>query len=225
MKFENKAQIGLGIFTVPDIARVLNLKYYKVERLLNDYWDKRFANELGARYSWSDGKSRAVSFHTLVEFYMFYQLKEAGVSSQNILKAHEVLSAKFNTPFPFATSGIIKKVGAAGSKVVFKKSKEQILDLDFTGQLNLQFIVDFIKKLDFDQNELASRLWPLGKQKAVVVDPHHQFGQPTVAGTNILTITIYNMYLSKDPIPFIAATYGLKEAAVKDAIDFCKLAA
>src|SRR5436190_10124475 len=111
MQFENKSRIGSGIFTVPDIARVLNLQYYKVERLLNDYWDKRFANALGAKYSWSDGKSRAVSFHTLIEFYVFYQLKEAGVNSKDILSAHQELSDWHKTPFPFATSTIISKVG------------------------------------------------------------------------------------------------------------------
>src|SRR3990172_3100264 len=106
MLFENKPKIGLGIFTVPDIARILNLKYYKVERILNDYWDNRFANDLGSKYSWTDGKSKAVSFHTLVEFYIFYQFKEAGVTTKSILKAHQELSIWYKTPFPFATSHI-----------------------------------------------------------------------------------------------------------------------
>ena len=72
MHFENKLEIGYGIYTMPDLANILNLKYYKVQRLLNEYWDKKFGSELGERYSWSDGKSKAVSFHTLVEFYIFF---------------------------------------------------------------------------------------------------------------------------------------------------------
>ena len=220
--FENKSNIGFGIFTIPDMARILNLKYYKVERLLNEYWDNRFASDLGKKYSWTDGNSKAVSFHTLVEFYIFYQLKECGIDSKHILKAHEELSKRYNTLFPFATSSIINKMGTAGKKIVFNLNDGNILDLNFTNQLNLHFIIDFIKKLEFDQKDLAARLWPIGKDKKVVVDPHHQFGQPTIAGTNILAITVYNMFLAHEPVLFIASSYGIKENEISDAIEFCE---
>mgnify|MGYP006915293802 CR=1 FL=1 len=72
MKFENHVELGSGIFTVSDIATILNLKYFKVYKLLNEYWDNRFATQLGQKYSWSVHNTKAVSFHTLVEFYIFF---------------------------------------------------------------------------------------------------------------------------------------------------------
>jgi len=225
MKFENKPQLGYGIYTVPDLARILNLKYYKVQRLLNDYWDKRFAPELGERYSWSDGKSKAVSFHTLVEFYTFFQFREAGAVTKEILKAHQELSKIFKTPFPFATSKILDGLNTAGKKIVFQFNEEQIINLDMTRQFNLKFIKDFMKKLDFENGDLASRLWPLGKHNSVVVDPHHQLGQPTIAGTNIIPLTIFRMSEANEPLPFIAATFEISEKQVKNALTFCERAA
>ena len=225
MIFENKPEIGWGIFTIPDLARILNLKYHKVQKVLNEYWDTRFAAQLGSKYSWTDGKSRAVTFHTLVEFYIYYRFKEAGANTKDILKAHQELSERFDTPFPFASSQIINKVGTFGKKIVISLDPEHIMDLNNTRQLKLHFIKSFITKLDFDGNDLASRFWPLGKEKSVVVDPHHQFGQPTIAGSNILTATVFNMYLAKEPVPFIASTFGLNDKSVADAIDFCKNAA
>ena len=82
MDFENKVEIGNGIYTLPDLAKILDLDYYKIRRLLNEYWDKRFAKDFRSKYSWLVGNSRAVSFHTLIEFYIFYQFKDLGVSTQ-----------------------------------------------------------------------------------------------------------------------------------------------
>ena len=82
-----------------------------------------------------------------------------------------------------------------------------------------------MNKLDFDGEDLALRLWPLGKSKKIVIDPDHQFGQPTINGTNIIPSTLYQLYKAKEPISFIAATYDISENAVKDAIQYCKKAA
>lgn len=225
MKFENKAEIGNGIYTLPDLASILNLDYRKIRRLLIEYWDKRLTNDFIDKYSWSIGKHRAVSFHTLVEFYIFYQLKESGVSTQNILKAHKELSLGYNTPFPFAQSHILDGLNCFGKRIVFEIDKDLIIDLDSTKQLNLKFIKEFMSKLEFDNNSLAKRLYPMGKKNSVVVDPKHQFGQPTIKGTNLFPETIYKLYLNKESKKFIASSYDLSLKQVNDAIEFCKLAA
>lgn len=225
MKFENKAEIGTGIYTLPDLARILNLDYHKVQRLLNEYWDKRLAEEFSEKYSWTVGNSKAVSFHTLIEFYVFYQLKESGVSTQGILKAHKELSQIFNTPFPFAKSEILDGINCFGKKIVFEINKDEIINLDSTKQLNLKFIKNFMHKLEFDSNSLAMRLYPLGKKNSVIVDPKHQFGQPTIQGTNLFPETIYNLYKKKETKKFIASSYDISVKQVNDAIDYCKTAA
>ena len=222
MEFENKAEIGNGIYTLPDLASILNLEYHKVQRLVNEYWDKRLANNFSKKYSWSLGKNKAVSFHTLVEFYIFYQLKESGVSTQRILKAHKDLSEMFKTPFPFAKSEILNGINSFGKKIVFELTHGDIIDLDSTKQLNLKFIKSFMKKLDFDNNNLAERLYPLGKENSVIVDPKHQFGQPTINGTNLFPETIYNLHINKESKKFIAYSYEISIKQVSDAIEYCK---
>lgn len=222
MSFANKPIIGQGIYTVPDLAEILNLKYYKVQNLLNEYWNKRFVEESHDEYSWTDGKSKAVNFYTLIEFYTFFQFKEAGVPTQKILTAHIELSKMFNTPFPFATSGILEGLGSVGKKIIFEFNDEEFINLDMTKQLNLKFIKEFISKIEFGDKRLAIRLWPLGKERTIVVDPEHQFGQPTIAGTNILPFTVYSMKKAKEPISFIADTYGISHKQINDAITYCK---
>lgn len=221
MEFENKAKIGYGIYTLSDLARILGLDYQKVRRLLNEYWDKRFSGDFGEKYSWTVKNSRAVSFHTLIEFYIFYQIKAAGVSTQRILMAHQELAMMYNTPFPFANSVILNGLHCVGKKIVFEIEKGNIIDLDSTKQLNLQFVKEFIRKLDFDSKNIALRLYPLGKSNSIVVDPNHQFGQATISGTNIFPETIFNLHKKKETKRFISKSYGLSLKQVSDAIDYC----
>lgn len=222
MDFEDKVEIGNGIYTLPDLAKILDLDYHKVRRLLNEYWENRFGNNLNAKYSWSSGNTKAVSFRTLVEFYVYYHFKHAGISTQNILKAHLELAKMFDTPFPFANSNILQSIYCSGKKILFEVEEDNIINLDFTKQLNLTFIMDFVKKLEFDNNNIAKRLYPLGKRNSVIIDPKHQFGQPTILGTNLFPETIYNLHLRKESKKIISASFGISIKQVNDAIKFCE---
>lgn len=101
MIFENKPQLGLGIYTPAEIAQILRLPYYKVNRWIDKYWDGELGHEFEQRYSWKTDNSKAVSFHTLVEFYVMMQLADAGVKTRKVFEAHKELSQIFNTNFPF----------------------------------------------------------------------------------------------------------------------------
>jgi uncharacterized protein (DUF433 family) len=221
--FENKAQLGSGIYTVPDIARLLNIPNYKANRWLK-YWNKWLGEKFHESYSWEIGNSKAVNFRALVEFYVFYQFAEAGVNTKEILKTHEVLSAKFHTKVPFADARIIKRLNSDGSKVFIKAKSGPLVVLDGSDQSAFGFIKTFFKKLDFD-GPVASRLWPMGKNKSIVCDPKRQFGQPVIDNTNIFPETIYQLHLGGETNKMIAALYDLSIKQVNNAIEFAKLAA
>lgn len=103
MLFENELKLGNGIYTVRDVSLILRLPYYKVSRWLNKYWNGRLGEVFKQNYSWAVNDSKAVGFHTLVEFYVLMQLGEAGVSTNTVLKAHIQLSKKLKTAFPFCS--------------------------------------------------------------------------------------------------------------------------
>ncbi|MDQ2719445.1 MAG: DUF433 domain-containing protein [Bacteroidota bacterium] len=224
MNFENILAIGNGIYTVPDVANILRLPYHKVNTWLNEYWDGKLGKAFKGKYSWRIDSTRAVGFHTLVEFYVMMQFSEAGVKPAQVLKAHSELSKSHNTFFPFAQKQIIENISTDGKRI-YLDINGTVITLDGSRQFNLDFIKLFFKKIEFDKELLATRLWPLGKDKAVVCDPQHKFGQPIIDGTNIQTEAVYKMYLAKEPIPFIASLYELSEAKIKDAINYHKKAA
>ncbi len=220
----NTPVLGGGIYTIPDIAALLNLSNTKVNRWISKFWDDKLGQEYKTKYSWNVEFTRAINFHTLIEIYTFYQLTEAGVRPAKILEAHKILSKKYHTPYPFAKKNIIKNIQTDGISVLFE-SNEGVYSLDKKLQLHLAFIRDFFKNLDFDEGNMAIRLWPLGRNRAIVCDPHHQFGQPVINGTNILADIISDMYAAGDSKEFIAKTYHISTKQVADAIVYGSKAA
>lgn len=220
-----KPELGTGIYTLPDIALILGIPYYKVSRWVNKFWNDRLGSRYGYEYTWSIDLTKAVNFPTLIELFTFYQLSTAGVSTRELLKAHEILSDQFNTRFPFATKKVLAGLNTDGKKVLFEQKDGSIFSVDVAKQFKLEFVRDFYKNLDFGTEHMAVRFWPIGKDKSVVCDPHHQFGQPTIKGTNIQSETLYKMYMADEPIEFIAELYEIPVKKVKDAIEFHKTAA
>lgn len=223
MKFENKFDIGTGCYTASDIAKILKVKYNKVHRWMVVYWDGKLGKELGQNYSWQVDKSKAVSFHTLVEFYVMLLLSEAGVKPKEILKAHSYLSNEFNTAFPFARKQLLSGIKTDGKRIYLNYDGGTI-DLDGSGQFNLDFIKTFFKNLDFDGDEVAKRFWPMGRDSSVVVDPDRKFGHPIIDGHNIYPEVLNGMYKAGDAPEFIAVLYDIPDKAVKDAIAYCEAA-
>lgn len=220
-----KPELGKGIYTIPDISALLGLPNHKVNRWIKTFWDERLGADFKSRYSWNVEFTKAINFYTLIEIYTFYRLSEAGCTPAVILDAHQRLSKKYKTPYPFAKRNVLKNLKTEGRKVLFTDSDGGIYSLDNKQQFYLGVIKDFLKNLDFDDGNLATRLWPLGKDKHIVCDPHHQFGQPIVSGTNIPADIIAEMNSAGDSIDFISKTYNISKRKVEDAIFYGSQAA
>lgn len=208
--------LGAGIYSVPDVAFLLRLPQQKVRRWIRDFWDSRLAENYDSKYSWGEGKNKATNFYTLIEFYVFYQLRELKVSTKKILTAHEEMALHLKTQYPFASS----KVLTTGKSILFTLDDGTTIQADKSKQIVFREIIEsFCKKIEFSENELAQRYWPLGKKHSIIVDPHHQFGQPVIDNTNLLAENIYNLYSAGESIQFLSRLYDLKSNEVKDAIE------
>jgi len=223
MDLANKLKLGSGIYPVNEISKILRLPSYKIHRWINKYWDGELGKEFEQTYSWKTSGSKAVGFHTLIEFYIMMSLTDAGVGTRSILNAHKELSIKYKTPFPFALKQIVNGIKTDGTKI-YLKAKDEIVTLDGSRQLNLDFLELFFRKLDFDLDNVASKYWPLGKDKNIVVDPSRKFGSPIINGSNIYPETIYNLHKAKESIEYISFLYNIGKQEILDSIEYCKAA-
>jgi uncharacterized protein (DUF433 family) len=215
------AKLGLGIYTASDVAKILRIPYSKSRYWFKYYAQNKLLESIGYKYYFDINDSPAIDFLTLIEMYVFYALKdEAKMTTNNIIKFHKILSGDLKTPYPFANCQIY-----ASRKNMFYEFHNIIKDAsDLPQTFITDFIIPFYKKISFNEDNLAHKFHPLGKEKSIIIDPEHQFGKPVIEGTNIVTETLYDYYLGGDSIDFISRLYNIKPENVKDAISFSKAA-
>lgn len=215
--FKNDITLGNGIYTIPDLAFILRLPPQKVRRWMNDFWDVRIGDKYKEKYSWGEGRDKATNFYTLIEFYVFYQLREHNVGTRTILAAHESMASQLHTPYPFATS----QVFTDGKHILYSLEDGTTINADKSLQIAFKEIIEsFCRKIDFSSDKLAERYYPLGKKHKIIVDPHHQFGQPTIADTNLLAQTIYQLYSAGESKAFLSRLYNISDKEINDAVSF-----
>ncbi|HKO80004.1 MAG TPA: DUF433 domain-containing protein [Chitinophagaceae bacterium] len=219
----HKQQLGTGIYTIPDISKLLGLPQAKVRRYLNEYWDERLGKKLfNETYTWSTGNNiKAVNFYTLIELYTCFHLQELGVPTRQILKSRTAIAKDLQIPYPFASAKLLSD----GKKIWFE-FKDSIVNADGSKQTDfVEFIRKFANKIEFNSSKVAEKFWPAGRKSDVVVNPHHQFGQPVLNGTNINAEVIFSMYESGEPVEALGILYDLTPKQVNDAIAFYKKSA
>lgn len=219
----NEPTIGEGIYPINEVASILKLPYYKVNRWIDSYWDGEFSKEFENKYSWKVDGSKAINFYTLIELFVMMRISETGVKPKQILLAHQSLTKRTGHPYPFALKQMLEGIRTDG-KTIFLSINDFTVSLNGTHQINLDFIEIFFKKLDFDADELATRFWPLGKDRAIVIDPGRKLGAPIIDGRNIYPETLYNHVKAGDPIPYLAHIYDLTESEIQDALEYCEAA-
>lgn len=223
-EFDTKTypDIGEGVFTNSDAAAILNLPTDKVRRWVKKYWEMDFLQhtvdaDADIRYTWGEKREKAINFFTLIEIIMVHYLRREGAGFQKIKTAHKELGEMKQTLYPFAHAEVW-----TDRKNLFYDLKTSVMELDSKRQLSFsEMVKPYCKKIDFrESTRLAERFWPLGKDRSVVVDPHHHFGQPVISGTNITTDSIISMINAGESPDFIASIYELNVNAVKDAMEF-----
>ena len=212
---ENKPKLGAGIFLPIDVSHILDLPYSKVRDWIV-VWDNKFG--LKQTYSFGEKGNKAVDFYTLIEFYVFYQLRLKGISSQKIQNFHHDLAKALKTSYPFAHT----KISTDGIGIWYERMGNLVKN-DGKFQFDLKQILEpFLSKIEFGRNNIANKYFPLENSKNIVVDPKRQFGQPIVAGTSIKTDIIYSLYEGGESAKDISKLYNIPENKVIDAILYNK---
>jgi len=86
-----------------------------------------------------------------------------------------------------------------------------------------KFVEDGLRRIEYDDS-LAIRLWPLGRDHSVVLDPTLNDGWPTVTrGKKLAGIpadVVAEMVQAGDSVDGVAEAYRLAPSAVTDAVTF-----
>lgn len=199
-------------YTVQDIADILKLPEPQVKRWLREYKNGQLSGNDRVTE-----QGLVADFHTLIEFYTFYQLRSMGVGPSKINNARGVLSDVMHTPYPFASANILTD----GKNVFYNAEVGELIKADQTLQLFIKQVVEpFCKRIEFGDDSLAMKLYPQGRESAIQIDPNRQAGRPVIGDTDILSQTVFDEFLHGNSVLQLAERFNLTEKQVEDVIVF-----
>jgi uncharacterized protein (DUF433 family) len=163
-----------------------------------------------------------VTWGEYVEARLLAEYRGAGVPIIRMRPAVERLRKEFKQRYPLAHAN--PWLDIAGRELVMTVQQEVGLErpLFLVVVRNQQLMLSepakrFVRSVDF-QSGIAERVYPMPDQKAVVIDPLRQFGQPVVR--SVRTEIIAEQVRAGDPIDMIAEAYELTQSQVEAAIRY-----
>lgn len=212
VKAKQNAARPNSTYSVTDIATILDLPEAQVKQWLKEYKKGHLTAEE------PEGEpDLAADFHTLIEFYTFYQLRAQGVWPSKINNAREILADMLHTNYPFASASILTD----GRSVFYNAERGELIKADQTLQLTIQQVVEpFCKRIEFGDDSLATKLYPQGREAAIQIDPTRQSGRPVVGDTEVLSQSVFDFFLHGNSVSSVAEHFNLTEKEVEDVIVF-----
>jgi uncharacterized protein (DUF433 family) len=190
------ALVGVGLYSIPDAARIIGLKPAILRRWVSEYTytshgvTYRHRPVVSPRRSGTKG---VLTFLELIELLFVKQFRAEGVPMQVIRKAAQAAARKFDTPYPFA----VRRFDTDG-RSIFETLKAQpdgeaIVEDLARGQYVFDLVVrPFFRKLDYSDAGIALKFWPLDREGRVVLDPEREFGAPIDEETGVPTRALFD---------------------------------
>lgn len=229
-------QLGIGIYTLSDAARLIRANPTSIKRWLYGYvYIRRDAagnkHQHCSKPLWlpeygaTDFDEKIIGFQDLMEIRIVREFVSRGVPLIIVRKCLDNARELFGADYPmnrqrFLTDGAT--VYHEAVKAGMQSGEAGLLDLG-----NKQFAFRTIVKdslyagIEYEDGQ-ATRWYPDGKRGGhVVIDPARQFGHPIVKGAGIATSTLYATYLAEGKVKsLVARIFEVEPAQVDAAVRF-----
>jgi uncharacterized protein (DUF433 family) len=109
---------------------------------------------------------------------------------------------------------------------VFIDNVGDVVNLSTPGQSVIRECLDlYIKRVEYDQDDIASKLFPFTRPsassdapKVVVLDPTVMFGRPVIANTRIATAAVYDRWVAGESSVELADDYDRPLDEIEEAL-------
>lgn len=202
------AQAGIGVYTLPDAARLVGTDAPTIRRWLYGYPYKKAGKDKQYRssplwtpqYSPDDLGERVIGFRDLMEIRIVREFVKRGVPL--IVVRHCLAAARdiFGGDYPLTRQRFLTDGETIFHEVLETEDLENepgLLDLRRRQHVFRSIIKDSLYAgIEYD-GEAARRWFPEGKNHPVVVDPEVQFGHPTIEQSGVPTAALYAAWLAE----------------------------
>ena len=218
--------LGLGLYTIPEGARLTGVPGRSIRRWLLGYRYRRDDATHAQPSVWRadaptvDGVT-GLSFLDLIEVRFVHAFRQHGVSWKVIRLAAERACEEFQRTHPFVS----RRFKTDGRWIVLETIEEagerNLLDL-VRNQFEFEKIVAPLLKggLEFADDDEVVRWFPNWPKRQVVIDPGRCFGRPIVAAGGVPTEILAKAVEVEGSARTVAKWYEVPLSAVEAAVEF-----
>jgi uncharacterized protein (DUF433 family) len=217
--------VGRGVYTLAEASLLTDVNRHRISRWTRGY---TFSYH-GSRQTMpaiigrdlEALESPILTFADLIEIRFLDAFRREGVSSKALRIASQRAKEYLGRHHPFSTQ-IFKSDGRTILAEITKDTGDKV----FLDIVNDQYVFETVigaylySGLDFNDLKEPTRWWPIGRDRAVVIDPRRSFGAPIVTKGGIPTKILNSAVNAEKSIEFVAKWYGVEVNEVKDAVQF-----
>jgi uncharacterized protein (DUF433 family) len=225
----NPSILNEPLFEAADVARLVGMTPTRVRRWLHGYeyrWTSGAQSRTGRQPPVVGGAGQAskrhASFLDLVELLFVRAFLSRSMSLQRVRRAADEASRRLGVDHPFSRQRFF--TDGRGIYLAFKDSGDtSLLELLSGGQwVMAPVVLQTAEQLAFDElTGFATRWWPLGREKRVVIDPAVAFGAPSIDGRGVKTANVYDLFeAERRSTQAVSSWLKLEPEEVVAAVDF-----
>jgi len=218
--------IGVGLYTVPEAARLTGISAGRLRRWLRGYTYRAGDRQANSAPVWRrevpdiDG-TLGLGFRDLMEARFVDAFREASVPWRVIRLCAERARELNAGDHPFSSQRFRTDGRTIFAEVLNEAGETQLLDLA-RSQFAFERVIapTLYASIDFSDRDAPLRWWPLGRQTPIVVDPARSFGQPIISDGGVPTAMLADAVQAEGSVAKVARLYRLQPQSVRAALRF-----
>jgi len=218
--------IGVGLYTVPEAARLTGIAQGRLRRWLRGYTYRAGEGRAASAPIWRrqvpdiDG-TLGLGFLDLMEARFVDAFREASVPWRVIRLCAERARELSAGDHPFSSQRFRTDGRTIFTEVIDQAGETQLLDL-VKSQFAFARVIgpSLYAGIEFSESDTPARWWPLGRQALIVIDPARSFGQPIVSDGGVPTSVLVDAVAAEGSVAKVARLFRLQPQSVRAALRF-----
>ena len=218
------AMIGVGLYTIPEAARLVGVHPQRIRRWVRGYkYRGRDGAETTSEPLWhadtpATDTTVGLSFLDMMEVRMVDAFRGYGVSWAAIRDAARHACELFRDNHPFT----MRRFQTDGNRIfgeVAKGRNARLLDMNRRQWVSKPVVQQSLfEGIEFEDGQAAR--WYPAKNRKVVIDPARSFGRPVLTDYGVPTEVLFAAFEVEGSVDEVSKWYNVPKPAVRAAIGF-----
>jgi uncharacterized protein (DUF433 family) len=218
--------VGIGYYTVPEAARLLQMHARTINRWLGGYVYSDHGAKVAMAPLWTPQLPHLsghleLGFRDLIELRFVNAFVKAGLGLNTIRRCLDYARECVSDERPFSTRRFRTDGQTIFLDTLTQSGNSELLDLKENQYVLARVIQSSFKDLDID-SATVTRWRPFNGKRTIVIDPTRAFGQPIASKSGVPTAALADAVKAEGSIERVAYLFEVSRDIVRDAVSFEK---